>query len=126
MSVPCRASPARAGPTVIPILIPWTNRQMRSVDQIKKLLFRLDGAADSETVEFTSHGGREWQAELCLHAGTDPQAGHLRVLFRCQSDTDQPQRYNVLPSGSSKVPEEAAEQLGEDDLRELLATSVKV
>ena len=99
---------------------------MRSVDQIKKLLFRLDGAADSETVEFSSHAGRAWRAELCLHAGTNPQAGHLRVMFRCQSDPDEPQRYNVLPSGYSKVPEEAAEQLDEDALLELLATSVKV
>lgn len=99
---------------------------MRSVDQIKKLLFRLDGAADSETVEFTSHAGRTWSAELCLHAGTGPQAGRLRVLFRCRSEPDEPQRYTTLPAGYSKVPEEAAEELGEDDLRELLATSVKV
>lgn len=100
--------------------------EMRSVEQIKKLLFRLDGTADSETVEFTSHGGHSWQAELCLHAGTDPQAGRLRVLFRSLSETDEPQRYVTLPSGFSKVPEEAADQLEEEDLRELLATSVKV
>lgn len=99
---------------------------MRSVDQIKKLLFRLDGAADSETLDFTSHAGRSWEAELCLHAGTDPQAGRLRVLFRCRSDDDEPQRYNVLPAGYSKVPAEAARELDEEDLRELLATSVKV
>lgn len=99
---------------------------MRSIDQIKKLVFRLDGAADSETLEFTSAAGRSWQAELCLHAGTDPQAGRLRVIFRCLSDGDEPQRYNTLPSGYSKVPEEAADQVREEDLQELLATSVKV
>lgn len=99
---------------------------MRSIDQLKKLIFRLDGAADSETVGFTSESGREWTAELCLHAGTDPQAGRLKVLFRCQSDPSEPQRYNAPPAWVSKVPGEAAEQLDEDDLRELLATSVKV
>ena len=99
---------------------------MRSVDQIKKLVFRMDGAADSETLEFTSHAGRSWRVELCLHAGTDPQAGRLRAIFRCLSDTDEPQRYNTLPAGYSKVPEEAAEQLDEDELSELLATSVKI
>jgi len=99
---------------------------MRSVDQIKKLIFRLDGTADSETLEFTSEAGRTWQAELCLHAGTDPQAGRLRVIFRCLSDSRQPQRYTTLPSGFSKVPEEAAAELEEEDLRELLATSVKI
>lgn len=99
---------------------------MRSIDQIKKLVFRLDGAADSETLEFTSETGRTWKAELCLHAGTDPQAGRLRVIFRCVTDGDQPQRYRSLPSGYSKVPEEAADQLDEEDLRELLATSVKI
>lgn len=99
---------------------------MRSVEQIKKLLLRLDGAADSETREFTSASGRHWSAELCLHAGTDPQAGRLKVMFRCLSDPSQPQRYNSLPSTVSKVPSEAAEQLEEEDFRELLATSVKV
>lgn len=99
---------------------------MRSAEQIKNLLLRLDGAADSETVEFTSGSGRVWQAELCLHAGTGPQAGRLKVIFRCQDDPAEPQRYNEPPARISKVPSEAAEQLTEDDLRELLATSVKV
>lgn len=99
---------------------------MRSAEQLRKLLLRLDGAADSETVEFESRGGRRWSAELCLHAGTDPQAGRLKVLFRCLDDPIQPQRYNSLPSWASKVPSEAADQLDEADLKELLATSVKV
>lgn len=99
---------------------------MRSADQLKKLLLRLDGAADSETVEFESRAGRRWSAELCLHAGTDAQAGRLKVLFRCPEDPKEPQRYNSLPAWVSKVPAEAAEQLEEHDLQELLATSVKV
>lgn len=99
---------------------------MRSAEQIKKLLLRLDGAADSQTVEFDSHSGRRWSAELCLHAGTDPQAGRLKVMFRCVSDPSQPQRYNSPPSTISKVPSEAADQLTEADLQELLATSVRV
>lgn len=99
---------------------------MRSVEQIRKLLLRLDGAADSEVVEFESAGGRRWSAELCLHAGTDPQAGRLKILFRCKDTPHEPQRYNEPPARISKVPVEAAEELTDEDLRELLATSVKV
>lgn len=99
---------------------------MKSAEQLKKLLLRLDGAADSETVEFTSRSGRRWSAELCLHAGTSPQAGRLKILFRCQDDPTEPQRYTEPPAWVSKVPSEAASQLDEQDLRELLATSVKV
>lgn len=99
---------------------------MKSAEQIKNLLLRLDGAAESETVEFTSGSGRSWQAELCLHAGTGPQAGRLKVIFRCLDDTGEPQRYTEPPAHVSKVPQEAVEQLDEVDLRELLATSVKV
>lgn len=99
---------------------------MRSAEQIRKLLFRLDGAADSETLEFTSGSDRRWSAELCLHVGTDPQASRLTIIFRCLDDPREPQRYNEPPAEISKVPSEAAEQLDDDDLRELLATSVKV
>lgn len=99
---------------------------MRSVDQIRKLLFRLDGAADSHTVEFRSHSGRRWSAEICLFAGTDPQAGRPKVLFRCLDRPGEPQRYNELPPGVPKVPKDAADVLSEEELRELLATSVKV
>jgi len=99
---------------------------MRSAEQLRKLLLRIDGAADSERVEFTSESGRRWEAEFCLHAGTDPQAGRLKILFRCKSDPGLSQRYNAPPASVSKVPSEAVEQVDEDDLRELLATSVKV
>jgi len=99
---------------------------MRSADQLKKLLFRLDGAADSEKVEFRSGSGRTWEAEFCLHCGTDPQAGRLKVLFRCLSNPGEPQRYNEAPPGLSKVPAEAVQQADQGRLRELLATSVKV
>lgn len=99
---------------------------MRSVEQIKNLLLRLDGAAESESVEFTSATGRRWEAELCLHAGTGPQAARLKAIFRCLDDPGEPQRYTEPPARVSKVPSEAVGQLGEDDLRELLATSVKV
>jgi len=99
---------------------------MKSARQLKKLLLRLDGAADSERVEFTSDSGRRWSAEICLFAGTDPQAGRPKVVFRCLSAPEVPQRYTSLPASFSKVPSEAAEQMDEDDLRELLATSVKV
>ena len=99
---------------------------MRSAQQLKMLFFRMDGAADSRKVEFTSEAGRRWEAEFCLYVGTDPQAGRLKVLFRCLSDPGEPQRYNEAPPGLSKVPDEAVRQVGEADLWELLATSVKV
>lgn len=99
---------------------------MRSIEQIRKLLFRLDGAADSEEVEFRSRSERRWEAEICLFAGTDPQAGRPKVIFRCLDDPGEPQRYNEVPPGVSKVPREAADDLTDEDLQELLATSVKV
>lgn len=99
---------------------------MKSARQLKNLLLRLDGAADSEVVEFESGSGRRWQAEICLYAGTDPQAGRPKVLFRCLSHPDVPQRYTSLPASFSKVPAEAADEMDEADLRELLATSVKI
>jgi hypothetical protein len=92
---------------------------------IKKLLFRLDGAADSKQVRFTSAAGTRWVAELCLHSGTDPQSPRLMILFRDLDDPTTPQRYTLAPTWASKVPAEAAEQLEERELRELLATSVK-
>jgi hypothetical protein len=93
---------------------------------LRKLLFRYDGAADSAKVKFTSAKGNEWQAELSLHSGTDPQAPRLMVLFRRPRYPNVPQRYTILPPRFSKVPKEAAEQVTEGDLRELLATSVQV
>jgi len=93
---------------------------------LKKLLLRYDGAADSKTVKLTSESGAEWQAELCLHSGTGPQSPHLMVMFRCRSRPDEPQRYTLVPPGVSKIPNEAAQQLSENDLRDLLARSVAI
>lgn len=93
---------------------------------VKKLLLRLDGAADSERREFTSHGGSRWQAELCLHSGENPQSPRLMILFRNLEDPLQPQRYNLAPPKTSKIPKVAARELNDEELRELLATSVKV
>ncbi|MFQ5746114.1 MAG: hypothetical protein ACE5HF_02715 [Gemmatimonadota bacterium] len=93
---------------------------------LKKLLFRLDGAADSHKVEFTSPSGDRWQAELCLHSGTDPQSPRLLVMFRNRNRPAEAQRYTLVPAGVSKVPRQAAAQLKEADLRDLLTRSVKV
>lgn len=93
---------------------------------LKKLIFRMDGAADSAKTRFTSASGTRWEAELSLHSGTLQQSPRLLVLFRSLDDVRTPQRYAQAPPGISKVPDEAVEQLDEDDLRELLARSVKV
>lgn len=93
---------------------------------LRKLIFRIDGAADSKKVYFTSAAGRRWEAELSLHSGTDAQAPRLMVLFRDPKYPKVEQRYTLMPAGFSKVPDEAADQLTEDDLREMLATSVRV
>ncbi|NNK48231.1 MAG: hypothetical protein HKP01_05100 [Gemmatimonadetes bacterium] len=93
---------------------------------LKKLLFRFDGAADSKKVEFTSIGGQTWQAELCLHSGTNAQSPRLLVMFRNRTRPRDRQRYTLVPPGFSKVPSEAAKQLSEGDLQKLLASSVEV
>lgn len=93
---------------------------------LKKLLLRYDGAADSKTVKFTSQSGAEWQAELCLHSGTDPQSPRLMVIFRNRSNPNEQHRYTLAPPGSSKIPKQAAEQLSENDFRALLARSVAI
>ncbi len=92
---------------------------------LRRLIFRLDGAADSKKVTFTSAAGNRWEAELCIHSGTNQQSPRLMILLRDRDDPTRPQRYNLAPPWASKVPAEAAEQLAEKDLRELLATSVK-
>ena len=97
-----------------------------SFQMLRKLIFRMDGTADSARTEFTSEAGNEWRAELALHSGTNRQSPRLMVFFRHKTDPTVPQRYTLAPSGTSKVPSEAVEQLSEADLRELLATSVKV
>ncbi|MFQ5690426.1 MAG: hypothetical protein ACE5HQ_09165 [Gemmatimonadota bacterium] len=93
---------------------------------LKKLVFRLDGAADSARKQFASEGGTTWEAEISLHSGTLPQSPRLMVLFRVPADPAVPRRYTLLPSHMSKLPEAAAAQLSERELRELLASSVKV
>ena len=93
---------------------------------LKKLVFRIDGAADSKKVEFTSNAGTRWEAELSIHSGTSPQSPSLLILFRNRDNVVARQRYTLVPPGYSKVPKEAAKQLTEEDLRELLAESVQV
>lgn len=93
---------------------------------LKKLIFRMDGAADSARTRFTSEAGTTWEAEFCLHSGTTPQSPRLLVLFRNQDDVRAPQRYTQAAPGMSKVPEEAVEAATEEELRELLATSVEL
>lgn len=99
---------------------------MGGTSLFRKLLWRLDGTADSAKVEFNSESGHRWEAEFCLHSGTGPQAPRLMVLLRNRSDPSARQRYTLAPPGASKVPAEAVRQLGEPELRELLATSVEV
>lgn len=97
-----------------------------SLELLKKLVFRLDGAADSAKKRFTSESGTEWEAELSLHSGTLQQSPRLLIMFRTPNDMSTPQRYTQAPPGTSKIPDEAVEELGENDLRGLLARSVKV
>ncbi len=72
---------------------------------------------------FQSPSGRKWEAEITLHSGTDTQAPNLVVIFRDPVRV-QPDRYNTLPAGSSKLPKEAAKQISDDELRALLQRSV--
>jgi hypothetical protein len=74
---------------------------------------------------FKAPSGREWEAEICMHAGTDAQAPNLLVIFRDPVRV-YPERYNTLPPGSPKVPREAAKQISDDTLRALLQRSVVV
>ena len=97
-----------------------------SLKLLKKLIFRLDGTADSAKTRYTSAAGVRWEAEVSLHSGTLQQSPRLMILFRNQEDVTVAQRYNLAPPGTSKIPKQAVEQLGEADLRELLAVSVKV
>ena len=97
-----------------------------SLQLLKKLVFRLDGTADSAKARFTSEAGTRWEAEVALHSGTLQQSPLLMIFFRNQEDASAPQRYNLAPPGTSKIPKQAVEELSEDNLRELLAESVKV
>ncbi len=93
---------------------------------LKKLIFRMDGAADSAKTRFTSVRGTTWEAEFSIFSGTSRQSPRLLVMFRNQDDISMPQRYNQAPPGVSKVPKEAVQQVDEAGLRELLSRSVKV
>jgi hypothetical protein len=97
-----------------------------SLQLLKKLVFRLDGTADSAKARFTSEAGTRWEAEVSLHSGTMQQSPRLMVFFRNQEDVSVPQRYTLVPPGTSKIPKQAVDELSEDDLRQLLAESVKV
>ena len=74
---------------------------------------------------FQAPNGREWEGEICMHAGTDDQAPRLMVIFRDPVRV-QPDRYNLLPPGSPKDPKEASKQVSDDTLRALLMRSVPV
>lgn len=93
---------------------------------LKKLIFRMDGAADSARTRFTSESGATWEAEFSIFSGTTQQSPRLLVMFRNQDDVTIPQRYNQAPPGISKVPKQAVSEMNEAGLRELLARSVKV
>ena len=97
-----------------------------SLALLKKLIFRMDGAADSAKKRFTSASGTEWEAELSLHSGTLQQSPRLLIMFRTPNDMSTPQRYTQAPPGTSKVPDVAVDELSEEDLRDLLSRSVKV
>jgi hypothetical protein len=73
--------------------------------------------------KFQAPSGRKWEAEICMHAGTDEQAPNLMVIFRdpVRGEAD---RYNTLPAGSPKMPKEAAKSVTDDELRALLQRSV--
>lgn len=77
------------------------------------------------TRKFKAPSGREWEAEICMHSGTDRQAPELMVIFRDPVRVE-PDRYNLLPPGSPKVPKAAAREISDDILRDLLQRSVPV
>lgn len=74
---------------------------------------------------FIAPSGREWEAEICLHSGSDGQAPNLMVIFRDPVRVA-PERYTLLPPGSPKLPREAARQVSDDTLRTLLQRSVPI
>ena len=71
---------------------------------LKKLIFRLDGTADSKKVDFRSKSGTPWVAELSIHSGTSPQSPQLMILFRNQLNVRARQRYTLVPPGYSTWP----------------------
>ncbi|MFQ5679497.1 MAG: hypothetical protein ACE5HP_08555 [Gemmatimonadota bacterium] len=97
-----------------------------SLKLLKKLIFRLDGAADSAKTRFRGESGATWEAEFSLHSGTTVQSPRLLIIFRNLSEPKAPQRYTLAPPRASKVPAECVGQMDEASLRELLSRSVKV
>ena len=72
---------------------------------------------------FESVTGREWEAEICLHSGTDRQAPRLMVIFR-DPKRAKDDRYTLLPPDSPKKPRDASKEISDDELRTLLQRSV--
>ncbi len=62
---------------------------------------------------FKAPNGRELEAEICMHSGTDDQAPRLMVIFRDPVRVE-PDRYSLLPPGSPKNPKEAGKQISDD------------
>lgn len=58
-----------------------------------------------------------------MHSGTDQQAPRLMVIFRDPTRALQ-DRYTLLPPDAPKMPEEAAADMDEANLRKLLMRSV--
>lgn len=79
--------------------------------------------ADTARLKFTAGNGREWEAEICLHSGTDPQAPRLMAIFRDPMRV-RGDRYTLLPPNAPKVPKDAAAELDDSTLRRLLMRSV--
>lgn len=73
--------------------------------------------------KFESRGGRAWEAEIGLYAGTDPQAPRLMVIFR-DPRRGEADRYTQLAPEAPKRPKEAAKAVTDDELRALLQRSV--
>ncbi len=73
--------------------------------------------------KFEAPNGRKWEADICMHSGDDNQSPHLMVIFRDPVRV-QPDRYNLLPPGSPRLPKQAAKQISDDTLRALLQRSV--
>ncbi len=58
-----------------------------------------------------------------MHSGDNEQSPNLMVIFRDPVRAE-PERYNLLPPGSPRLPKEAAKQITDDQLRALLQRSV--
>jgi hypothetical protein len=92
-----------------------------SPSQEARLIFIRKAKTAKRQVE--DPNGRTWEAEICLHAGTDPQAPRLMVIFRDPTRT-RTDRYTLLPPDAPKVAGEAARELDDETFRRLLMRSV--